>query len=149
LPLDLHVDALLLTAASELERSQPAAAKVTLDEALRLAGPERLRRPFEEATFRLRVVLREHRELVECRLRAGPRPAARSAPAAGVLVQPLTEREREVLTHLAALLPTEEIAGRMFVSVNTVKTHIRAILRKLAAERRNDAVRRARDLGLL
>jgi LuxR family maltose regulon positive regulatory protein len=50
---------------------------------------------------------------------------------------------------MSALLSTEEIAGRMFVPVNTVKTHIRAILRKLAAERRNHAVRRARDLGLL
>ena len=37
-------------------------------------------------------------------------------------MQPLTEREREVLGYLDALLPTEEIAARMFVSVNTVKT---------------------------
>jgi LuxR family maltose regulon positive regulatory protein len=35
------------------------------------------------------------------------------------------------------------------VSVNTVKTHIRGILRKLSANRRNDAIRRARELGLL
>jgi LuxR family maltose regulon positive regulatory protein len=66
-----------------------------------------------------------------------------------VLIQPLTEREREVLGYLDALLPTDEIAARMFVSVNTVKTHVRAILRKLSAERRNEAVRRARELGLL
>jgi LuxR family maltose regulon positive regulatory protein len=37
----------------------------------------------------------------------------------------------------------------MFVSVNTVKTHIRGVLRKLAATRRNEAVRRARQLGLV
>jgi LuxR family maltose regulon positive regulatory protein len=37
----------------------------------------------------------------------------------------------------------------MFVSVNTVKTHIRSILRKLSVNRRNDAIRRARELGLL
>jgi LuxR family maltose regulon positive regulatory protein len=54
-----------------------------------------------------------------------------------------------VLGYLDALLPTEEIAAKMFVSVNTVKTHVRAILRKLSAERRNEAVRRARDLGLV
>jgi FixJ family two-component response regulator len=42
-------------------------------------------------------------------------------PTADAIVQPLTEREQDVLTYLAALLPTEEIAGRMFVSVNTVK----------------------------
>ena len=66
-----------------------------------------------------------------------------------LLVQPLTEREREVLVHLDALLPTRQIAAEMFVSVNTVKTHVRAILRKLSAERRHEAVRRARELGLL
>ena len=66
-----------------------------------------------------------------------------------VLVQPLTEREREVLVHLDALLPTRQIAAEMFLSVNTVKTHVRAILRKLSAERRHEAVRRARELGLL
>ncbi len=47
------------------------------------------------------------------------------------------------------MLPTEEIAARMFVSVNTVKTHVRAILRKLGAERRGEAVRKARELGLI
>ena len=67
----------------------------------------------------------------------------------GLIVQPLTEREHEVLAYLDQLLPTEEIAARMFVSVNTVKTHVRAILRKLGAERRNEAVRRARELGLV
>ena len=53
----------------------------------------------------------------------------------------------EVLRHLAALCSTEEIARTMFVSVNTVKTHVRGILRKLGASRRNEAIRRARKLG--
>jgi LuxR family maltose regulon positive regulatory protein len=46
-------------------------------------------------------------------------------------------------------LTTEEIAQTMFVSVNTVRTHVRSILRKLSVSRRNDAVRRARELGLI
>jgi LuxR family maltose regulon positive regulatory protein len=50
---------------------------------------------------------------------------------------------------MAAMLPTEEIAASLYVSVNTVKTHVRSILRKLSASRRNEAVRRARALGLL
>jgi LuxR family transcriptional regulator, maltose regulon positive regulatory protein len=50
---------------------------------------------------------------------------------------------------LAEMLSTEEIADDMFLSVNTVKTHLRSIYRKLAASRRGEAVRRARDLGLL
>ncbi|WP_244928084.1 LuxR family transcriptional regulator [Nocardioides sp. W7] len=67
----------------------------------------------------------------------------------GVVLEPLTTREREVLGHLSELLTTEEIAATMFVSVNTVRTHVRHILRKLAVTRRNEAVRRARALELL
>ncbi|GAA4753725.1 hypothetical protein GCM10023350_43780 [Nocardioides endophyticus] len=67
----------------------------------------------------------------------------------GALVEPLTAKEREVLGHLAELLTTEEIATAMFVSINTVRTHVRSILRKLAVHRRNEAVRRARALRLL
>ncbi len=54
-----------------------------------------------------------------------------------------------MLAHLSELLSTEEIAAAMFVSVNTIRTHVRSILRKLAVSRRNDAVRRGRSLGLI
>lgn len=64
-------------------------------------------------------------------------------------VEPLTDKEHEVLVHLAELLTTEEIAASMFISVNTVRTHVRNILRKLSAGRRNEAIRRARELGIL
>jgi LuxR family maltose regulon positive regulatory protein len=64
-------------------------------------------------------------------------------------IEPLTAKETEVLGHLSDLLTTEEIALEMFVSVNTVRTHIRNILRKLAVSRRNEAVRRARALSLI
>ncbi|WP_414673021.1 response regulator transcription factor [Kribbella sp.] len=47
------------------------------------------------------------------------------------------------------MLTTEEIASTMYVSVNTVRSHVRSILRKLNASRRNEAVRRAWELGLL
>jgi LuxR family maltose regulon positive regulatory protein len=47
------------------------------------------------------------------------------------------------------MLSTTEIAATMFISVNTVRTHVRSILRKLAATRRNQAVRRARELGII
>jgi LuxR family maltose regulon positive regulatory protein len=72
---------------------------------------------------------------------------ASSARPESPVVEPLTDKEMEVLRHLAALYSTEEIAHTMFVSVNTVKTHVRGILRKLAASRRNEAIRRARELG--
>ena len=58
---------------------------------------------------------------------------------------PLTEREQEVLRHLSGLLSATE----MHISVNTVKTHVRHIYRKLATTRRGEAVRRARQLDLI
>ena len=50
-----------------------------------------------------------------------------------IVVEPLTPKELEVLGHLAKFLTTEEIAQVMFVSVNTVRTHIRKILRSSAS----------------
>ena len=72
-----------------------------------------------------------------------------SLPAAAPIVNPLTKKEREVLGYLAELLTTDEIASAMFVSVNTVRSHVRSILRKLSVARRNEAVRRAWELNLL
>jgi len=66
-----------------------------------------------------------------------------------VVTSTLTSKEQEVLEYLAELLTTEEIASTMYVSVNTVRSHVRSILRKLSASRRNEAVRRAWELGLL
>ena len=86
---------------------------------------------------------------------SGLRPeqtATRPAPAANdpaPILEHLSQRELEVLRHLSALLTTEEIAAEMFISVNTVKTHVRKILVKLSVSRRNDAVRRAWDLNLV
>ena len=62
---------------------------------------------------------------------------------------PLSERELQVLRLLSDLLSTEEIGAAMFISVNTVRTHVRSILRKLSVTRRNDAIRRAHELALV
>jgi LuxR family maltose regulon positive regulatory protein len=151
-PLDLRVDAHLLVAATALALGQAAAAAAALDEAVRLASPEGIRRPFDEAPRRLRALVRPAgHQTPQARPGASGRTAAvpRARQPDGLVIQPLTERESEVLVHLDAHLRTEEIAAEMFVSVNTVKTHIRAILRKLSTERRTDAIRRARDLGLI
>ena len=61
----------------------------------------------------------------------------------------LTERERSVLAYLATRMTAAEIAVELYLSVNTVKTHLAAIYRKLGASGRRDAVRRARELELL
>ncbi|MEV4947659.1 LuxR C-terminal-related transcriptional regulator [Streptomyces sp. NPDC053755] len=77
----------------------------------------------------------------------GPsRPAEPSEPLVAV---ELSGREQDVLERVARMMSTEEIAADLFVSVNTVKTHLKSVYRKLAVNRRSDAVRRARELGLL
>jgi LuxR family transcriptional regulator, maltose regulon positive regulatory protein len=61
----------------------------------------------------------------------------------------LSERELAVLRLLPSKLSQREIAGELYVSFNTVKTHTRAIFRKLGAASRAEAVARARELGLV
>ena len=65
------------------------------------------------------------------------------------LLEPLSDRELAVLRFLPTMMSNAEIAGEMFVSVNTVKTHLKHIYRKLDVSERRDAVRRGRDLHLL
>jgi LuxR family maltose regulon positive regulatory protein len=65
------------------------------------------------------------------------------------LVEPLTERELTVLRYLQGTMSNLEIASTLYVSVNTVKTHVKNIYRKLHAGRRREAVERARELRLL
>jgi LuxR family transcriptional regulator, maltose regulon positive regulatory protein len=64
-------------------------------------------------------------------------------------VVPLSDREMAVLALLPSLLSAREIADEFTVSVNTVKSHIRSIYAKLGVSTRREAVRHARDAGLL
>ena len=74
-------------------------------------------------------------------------PASRGATRA--LVEPLSEREVGVLRYLASRLTYNEIASDLFISVNTLKSHVKAIFRKLGASTRSEAVDNARRSGLL
>ena len=65
------------------------------------------------------------------------------------VLEPLTERERELLTHLQSHLSQHEIAKVMYISPNTVKTHTKAVYRKLGAGSRSEAVQLARQHGLI
>jgi len=65
------------------------------------------------------------------------------------LIEPLTEREQDVLDMLAGGHSNQQIAEALFVSVGTVKTHARHIYEKLSVNNRTHAVARARELGLL
>ena len=68
----------------------------------------------------------------------------RAAEALGI-----SPRELEVLQEIAAGHSNKEIALRLHVSPNTVKTHVARLLEKLEARRRTDALRKARELGLV
>ena len=61
----------------------------------------------------------------------------------------ISERELEVLEQLAAGRSNKEIAQRLEVSPNTVKTHVARLFEKLGAKRRTQAILRARELGVL
>ena len=80
-----------------------------------------------------------------------PAAAAAGPPAVNPrdLPEPLTQRELTILRFLATSMSTSEIADELCLSVNTVKTHLAAIYRKLPAGRRREAVVRARELELI
>jgi LuxR family transcriptional regulator, maltose regulon positive regulatory protein len=130
----------------------------SLEHALRLGEPELYRLPFALERDWLRPVLQRDPELAQAYRRVLEpdlvrpgwmevrQPGNREAP---VIVEPLSEREREVLEHVSAMESTAEIATEMYISVNTVKTHLKSIYRKLAVTHRGEAVRRAKKLGLL
>jgi LuxR family maltose regulon positive regulatory protein len=81
-------------------------------------------------------------------LLAGRAPAARPGDAEP-LQEPLSDGELRVLRYLPTNLRAPEIAAELFVSLNTIRTHLRNIYAKLGVHSRTDAVKRARELGLL
>jgi LuxR family maltose regulon positive regulatory protein len=126
--------------------------------ALRLAEREQLRLPFAIERGWIGPVLerdpelaRAHRELFAPAMSHGPLPAPPHAPDQDTVpaVEPLTDREQQVLRHVAGMLTTAEIASELYISANTVKSHIKNICHKLAVDHRGEAVRRARQLQLI
>jgi LuxR family maltose regulon positive regulatory protein len=83
------------------------------------------------------------------RLLAAIDPAGDRAPAGPGLVDPLSARELDVLRLLGSDLDGPDIARELFVSLNTVRTHTKAIYTKLGVNNRRAAVRRAEELDLL
>jgi LuxR family maltose regulon positive regulatory protein len=131
----------------------------SLERALQLGKPERLRLAFAMERTWIHPVLRRDPELARAyqdllelsqmtasRLAGLGPDTAQSAP---IIIEPLSDREREVLRLVSAMLSTAEISTEMYISVNTVKSHLRSIYRKLSAARRGEAVRRARELKLI
>jgi len=130
------IEVLVLQAATARAGGDAPASRELLDQAKRLAEPEGQLRVFA---------------------RSGSVPAA-DAPGAMVpqepssssrLTDPLSGRELEVLRLLATELDGPQIAQRLFVSLNTLRTHTKNIYTKLGVNNRRAAVRRGGELGLL
>lgn len=131
-------------------------AAAALERALELAEPGGLRWALLEFGRSLAPPLSRqlrrgtaHRALVGdvlAALDAGNGADRRHAP---FVVEPLSPREQAVLRYLPTMMSNQEIASELYVSVNTVKTHLKAIYRKLDVADRRGAVDRARALELL
>lgn len=123
--------------------------------ALSTAQPGELRRPFIEAGPWLRHLVRRRPALARGHDWLAPTLMGHAAVhrahelSPDAVTEPLSEREHEVLERLAQTMSTEEIAADLHLSVNTIKTHLKSVYRKLAASRRSEAVRHARELHLL
>ena len=154
----VRLQAWLVDARLSYARGDRARGRRSLASALRLAEPEQLRLPFALERSWIGPVLRRDPELAQAhqyllapalghKQLPGPARAPDQAPI--LLVEPLSEREREVLRHVAGMLSTPEVASELHISINTVKSHVKNIRRKLAATRRGEAVRRARELELI
>jgi DNA-binding CsgD family transcriptional regulator len=83
------------------------------------------------------------------RLTAAPKPATFDGNPRAVASLGISPRELRVLEEIAAGRSNKEIAARLHVSPNTVKTHVARLLGKLEARRRTDAIARARELGIV
>jgi LuxR family maltose regulon positive regulatory protein len=150
-----EIQALVLKARAEDALGNTGASAQALERALELAEPDGLVLPFVlqptpellERHARLRTT---HASLIAeiLNLLAGRTPTARPGDAPP-LEEPLTESELRVLRYLPTNLRAPEIASELYVSLNTIRTHMRNVYAKLDVHSRAEAVQRARELGLL
>ncbi len=151
------IEAAICDARVARRQERLAQATHSMGEALRTAAPQFILRPFlgpdsDDLAVILRAVTVDGDAAVlrDCALlRLGEAGEVSSHPEVEPLIEPLTERELAVLAELPTMRTNEEIAQDFYVSVNTVKSHLSHLYRKLGVGTRREAVRRARDLGLL
>lgn len=149
----LLIRELLALAIHARENGDPHEGDRRLDQALDIAEVEGFRHPFLALADRLHPLLIEcpvsatrHGALVASLLTL-TRPPQRGRHAD--YTQPLTPREVEILHHLVAGVEVDDIAAQLFVSRNTVRSHVKSIYRKLSANSRREAILRASSLGVI
>jgi LuxR family maltose regulon positive regulatory protein len=147
------IEILVLQALAHQARDDIPAALASLRRALTLAEPEGYVRIFADEgpsmASLLRAVAKQGIALSHVRrLLAAVNKTGAGTPATQGLIEPLSERELEVLRLLGTDLGGPEIARELVVSLNTVRTHTKNIYAKLGVNNRRAAVRRARELDL-
>lgn len=147
------VEARVLLAVAADRRHRDSAALAAMGEAVELAEAQGLRRPFLDAGPAVTALIVRHRHVTSRSMEFTQHLLPAAGPAdnasASLLPERLTERELIVLRYLPTMFKAAEIAKDLFVTVNTVKSHQRAIYRKLDVSTRRAAVDRARELHLI
>ena len=149
------IDALLFEALARDRLGDARATEEAIERALELAEPEGIIVPFAVAPVAELLERHPRHRTAHARTALGdPRRARRlvrkrSARRAAASADELSEAELRVVRFLPSNLKAPEIAAELFVSPNTVRTHLRHIYAKLDAHSRAEAVERARELGLL
>lgn len=150
-----EIQALIVEAAAREALNDPGEATRALERALDVAEPDGLLLPFmlnpqpELLKRQLRSRTRHASVIHELlRLLSGRSPQAKATDAEP-LAEPLTDSELRVLRYLPTNLTGPEIADELFITVNTLRTHLRSVYAKLGVHRRTDAVKRAQGLALL
>ena len=172
---DEHFKAMILQAVALRANGQKDEAVQLLGEALTLAEPEGFIRIFLDEGEPMRLLILDFRLWIEKQLRgqdykllgyadkllaAFEQPAALPPPIGDLrqsqiqnprskMLEPLSQRELEILKLITQGLSNREIGERLFLALDTVKGHNRRIFDKLQVQSRTEAIARARELGLL
>jgi len=145
-----QVEAWILAAVAADRMDDHERALSSLARALDLAAPVDLRAPFlANVTLLTGMIDRYSWQLAGTSAYAAELLDDLHPEECPVFVEPLTSRERAVLEYLPTMMTNTEIARQLLVSVNTVKTHLKAVYRKLGVARRREAVLRAKQLEIL
>ena len=154
-PVYVLIEALLLSSeVADADGGETAAVEAATT-AVQLAAGDRILLPFISAGPRLQGLLHRHPALTKlwpASLEDTPERWARELPTQqgdDRLTEALTEREVSILNWLTTTLSMAEIAAELYLSTNTVKTHVAAIYRKLKATNRREAIARGRHLHLI
>lgn len=147
----VEIEARALEALARWQRGDRAGAMTALERALRLAEPEGYARTFIDLGLPMARMLQDAHARGVMRGTTSVLLDALGAesPRGASLPEPLSERERDVLRHLAAGLTNREIAEALYISPETVKKRTGSIYGKLGTRTRTEAVTRARSLDLL